>query len=102
MNYHHVRRLHKHNASSSIGGEEHDPQFYSHNVLFVMFHQPVAVAVVRFFNYSKSPKRGVKYFGIEVDHRVVYMGNLEAQDSRCAYVFLRLVILLLVLIVIVL
>jgi len=76
-----MMRLHKHSASNSVSGDEHDPQFCSNNVLFVMFHQPVAVAAVRFFNYSKSPKRGVRHFGLEVDHRVVYMGHLEAQDS---------------------
>lgn len=37
----------------------------------------------RFFNYGKSPNRGVKQFGIEVDHKVVYMGRLQRHDERC-------------------
>lgn len=93
--------------SSNTG---HDAYFYDHNVLFVMFDQPVNVSVIRytmyhdfqqharflrlsgeiitsslftrFFNYGKSPTRGVKDFGIEVDHRTVYMGRLQRREVR--------------------
>jgi hypothetical protein len=37
--------------------------------------------VCRLFNYCKSPKRGVKDFGIELDHKVVYMGRLQRCDK---------------------
>jgi hypothetical protein len=38
------------------------------------------VNVRRFFNYSKSPKRGVREMGIDVDGQVVFMGTLRSAD----------------------
>lgn len=49
--------------------------------LIVMFFNVGSISN-RFFNYSKSPNRGVKQFGIEVDHKVVYMGRLQRHDTR--------------------
>jgi hypothetical protein len=34
----------------------------------------------RFFNYSKSPKRGVRDISIEIDGNIVFMGTLRAAD----------------------
>eukprot|EP00602_Paraphysomonas_sp_CaronLab_P009978 CAMPEP_0185037942 /NCGR_PEP_ID=MMETSP1103-20130426/32999_1 /TAXON_ID=36769 /ORGANISM="Paraphysomonas bandaiensis, Strain Caron Lab Isolate" /LENGTH=1795 /DNA_ID=CAMNT_0027576163 /DNA_START=144 /DNA_END=5534 /DNA_ORIENTATION=- len=61
--------------------EEHEPLFYDDNTLFVMFDRPVTVSVIRFYNYSKSPKRGVREVGIDVDGSVVFMGTLRSSDS---------------------
>ncbi|CAE7716861.1 unnamed protein product, partial [Symbiodinium microadriaticum] len=35
-----------------------------------------------FFNYSKTPKRGVREIGIDVDGEIVFMGTLRSADSQ--------------------
>ena len=55
---------------------------FPNNVLFVLFHKPVTLSYVRFFNYSKHPARGVKLFGLEVDGRCVFMGSLKGADQE--------------------
>ena len=35
----------------------------------------------RFFNYSKTPARGVRDFSVAVDGRVVFMGTLLPADK---------------------
>jgi hypothetical protein len=62
--------------------DEPELQFLDDNVLFVMFDRPVTVSVVRFFNYSKTPMRGVREIGIDVDGSVVFMGTLRSADSK--------------------
>lgn len=60
--------------------KDFEPLFYDHNILCVMFDRPVSVSAIRFFNYSKSPKRGVREMSIDVDGNVVFMGTLRASD----------------------
>jgi hypothetical protein len=52
------------------------------NTLFVMFPYPVAVSLLRIYNYSKTPARGVKEIAISVDGLDVYMGTLESSDRE--------------------
>ena len=42
-----VQRLQAHSPHHSSLDIEHDPYFYDHNVLFVLFDQPINVAIVR-------------------------------------------------------
>ena len=52
------------------------------NTLFVLFPYPVAVSLLRIYNYSKTPARGVKELAITVDGRDLYMGTLESSDRE--------------------
>lgn len=67
--------------------EEDDDGLYlfePQNLVFVAFDQPVTVAYIRIYNYSKSPTRGVRDFGLDVDGRLLYMGSLSAADKDAA------------------
>jgi len=50
-------------------GKRREPNF----VIF-MFDEPVALSLLRLWNYSKTPARGVNEFEIEVDGFRVYRG----------------------------
>jgi hypothetical protein len=68
-------------ANFSSGGKA---LYFRDNALFVMFHKPVSVSLVRLYNYSKTPSRGVKFFGVQVDGNDVFMGTLKSADQeRC-------------------
>lgn len=70
------------NAFSESATKPHKHYFYDHNTVFVLFDQPVHVSAIRFYNYSKTPTRGVKSFGVEVDNSIVFMGKLEKFGSH--------------------
>ncbi|TGZ67804.1 hypothetical protein CRM22_004589 [Opisthorchis felineus] len=44
--------------------------------LFLVFDEPVKLAGIRMWNYTRSPERGVREFSVLVDHQLIFRGYL--------------------------
>lgn len=74
----HQRKSYESYMETMIHGEDDDAASLSRdNLLVIMFPYPVTLACMRFYNYSKTPERGVKELSIFVDGRLIYMGCLQ-------------------------
>lgn len=62
-------------------GKEYYGVYPDDNTLFVFFDEPVTVSLIRLYNYSKTPQRGVKKMGIYVDGDVIFMGAFRKADA---------------------
>lgn len=47
------------------------------NLVFIVFNEPIVISLIKFWNYSKTPERGVKDLDIYLDDQLVYSGSLR-------------------------
>jgi hypothetical protein len=52
------------------------------NQVFLVLQQPVTISMVKFWNYSRTPQRGVAEIRIAVDGHVAYQGYLRRAPAE--------------------
>lgn len=76
-----ARRIQRqHGRASSSGQLQQDFDFLPDNALFVLFQEPVTLSLIRLYNYSKTPTRGIKDLAIHVDGKLIFMGKLLSAE----------------------
>jgi protein JBTS26 len=43
-----------------------------YNTIFMIFDYPVIISAINFWNYTKTPKRGVRELEIQIDDLLIY------------------------------
>ena len=60
---------------------EHSVQCPRPNFVYVSFDHPVAISMVKIWNYSRTPARGASSLEISVDNKLLYKGGLAQAHS---------------------